>query len=322
MMTDENSAFLAALDEQLRYTDEDGVVLQVALFATVYIEDTYKREVRQAIGACCDDYFRRCGQQLRWALDPDEDHMERFGEGKGSRPGAWLPELGEDEGFSLNYHSGTWHLGAAAFSLEAHGFPRRPFTELGYLRFSFPVLSLAEHPGALPEMLLDFCRRLKPVSGYGGIGMNDCADYGLAARYEPIEYEVAQRFPGFEAESTSGHGIWLGKGDGIKGANWLTVVGDRFLARLGGADAVQAALVALDSRFLVHRFDGGVMIQAGPRPELGDAAQDEYPVLYVKLAKYLRPIRVTTAGSMHFRGTGERFDKERSNAWLRRFDDR
>jgi len=321
-MSDENSAFLAALDEQLRYTDDEGVVLQVALFATLYIEDTYKREVRQAIGACCDDYFQRCGQHLRWALHPDTRLMERFGEGKGSSQGAWLPELGEDESFCLNYHSGTWHLGAAAFSLLAVGFEQRPYTKLGYLRFSFPVLWLSKHPAALPELLLDFCRRLKPISGYGGIGMNECADYGLASRYAPIEYEVAQRFPGFEAESTGGHGIWLGKGDGIKGVNWLTVVGDRFLARLGGADAVQAALVALDSGFIVHRFDGGVMIQAGPRPELGDAAQNEYPVLYVKLAKYLQPIRVTTAGSIHLKGAGERFDRERSDAWLRRFDDR
>jgi len=322
-MSDKNSALLAALDEQLRYADDDGVVLQVAIFATVYIEDTYKREVRQAIGACCADYFRRCGQQLRWALHLDEDHMERFGEGEASSPGAWLPELGEDEGFCLNYHSGAWHLGAAAFSLEAVGFPQRPFTQLGYLRFSFPVTWLSEHPDVLPEMLLTFCRRLKPVSGYGGIGMNECADSGLSARYTPIVYEVAQRFPGFEPDYPADHILSLEKGDGgIKSINWLTVVGDRLLAKLGGADAVQAALVALDSRFIVQRFTGGAMIQAGPRPELGDAALADWPELYVKLAKYLKPIRVAKHFPFHRPGPGDHFDQARTDAWLRRFDDR
>ena len=70
-------------------------------------------------------------------------------------------------------------------------------------------------------------------------------------------------------------------------------MGDRWLAKLGGADAVLAALAALDSRFVVYRFEGGVMIQAGPRPELGDGERDIWPELYVKLAKYLKPIRIT-----------------------------
>ena len=132
--------------------------------------------------------------------------------------------------------------------------------------------------------------KLRPVSGYAGIGIVSCADYAIAARYSPIEYELAQRFPALEIDDPAEHTIWLPRGEGgIKSVNWLTVVGDRFLARLGGVDAVCAAIAALDDRYVVHRFEGGVLIQAGPRPELGAVELDDWPTLYVKLAKLLKP---------------------------------
>jgi hypothetical protein len=289
----------------------------------VYIEDTYKPEVREAIAACCEDYFQRYGQHLRWALHPDTRLMERFGAGKGSNPRAWLPALGEEESFSLIYHGADWDRGAGAFSLKALGTERRPFTELGYLRVSFPVLWFSDHPGSLTSALLDICRRLRPVSGYGGIGVIESPDITKSQRYEPIVYELAQRFPGLEVDYPVSHSIWLAEGEGgIKGVNWLTVVGDRWLAKLGGTDAVHADLAALDRRFLVHRFDGGVMIQAGPRPELGDAESNDWPELYVKLSKYMEPIRIKRHRPFQHVDPGFGFDKERSEAWLRRFDDR
>jgi hypothetical protein len=139
-------------------------------------------------------------------------------------------------------------------------------------------------------------------------------------------YQWAQRLPGLEVDEVTSHVNWLAEardgGPGIKGVNWLTVLGDRFVAEVGGADKLERDLAALDRRFIVHRWDGGVMIQAGPRPELGDAQRDHWPELYVKLAKYLKPIRVTWHHAFQMGGPGERFDKARSEAWLRRFDDR
>ena len=321
-MSEQTDELLASLDEQLTYTDKEGVVLKIALFATVYVEDTYTPEVRDAIVACCEDYTRLCGDHLRWAFHPDTRLMERFGEGKASSPRAWLTELPDDDSFFLRFHSGKWDRGAAPFSMTAMGHPRRTFKELGYVRFSFPLTWLTQQPSALPDLLLKVCQRLKPVSGYGGIGINECVDNNIRHRYFPIVYEVAQRFPGLEPDYPHFHSIYLVKGEGgIKSVNWLTVLGDRLLARLGGVDSVEVALAALDPRFITRRFDGGVMIQAGPHPELGAADQDDWPVLYVKLAKYLKPLRVPVNALQH-RVSGQHFDLPNTEAWLRRFDDR
>lgn len=322
-MTDDNEARLKAIESQLTFADDDGVVANVAMLATAYFEQPFRREAREAVAACCNDYFHRFGRHLRWALHPDTERMERFGEGKGSAPATWLPSLGEDESFGLIYHGGEWHLGADAYSLKALGVERRDYATLGYLSISVPVSELLRSTEDMVQTVLGLCHRLKPVSGYAGVGMTRCADYRIATRYSPIEYELAQRFPGLEIDSPVTHTNWLSKGEGgIKGVNWLTVVGDRFLARLGGVDAVCAAIAALDTRYVVHRFDGGVLIQAGPRPELGAVEMDDWPVLYVKLAKLLKPIRVLSHDSFHWRGAEPRFDRETSEAWLRRFEER
>jgi hypothetical protein len=327
-MSDEIDELSQTLSEHLSVKDEDGrVVLQVALIATVYFKEPYRREVREAVVTCAENYFRRWGQHLRWAVSPDRGAMERYGAGKASNPRAWLPAMAEDEDFTLKYHGAESKRGASAFSMRALGSERRPYLDFAFFRASFPLLCFADGSGSLLDVLLDLCRTLKPASGYGGIAVIEAADRFIAARYEPIVYHWAQRFPGLEADYPISHSNWLptgreGNRDGIKGGNWLTALSDHYLAELGGADKVEADLKALDSRFLIHRYDGGVVIQAGPRPQLGDAERNLWPALYVKLAKFLKPIRVTHHNAFQHDGPGLRFDKERSEAWLRRFDDR
>jgi hypothetical protein len=328
MMSEEIDELSQVLSEHLSVKDEEGhVVLQVAQIATVYFTDPHRPEVRDAVASCCESYSRHCGQHLRWALNPDTERMERFGTGKGKKPRAWLSVKGEDEEFAIIWHGAENDRGASAFHLEAMGSERRPYLDFGYLQVSFPLLWFADGSGSLPEVLLDLCRTLKAASGYGGIGVIEGPASLMNSDFEPIVYRWAQRFPGLEADYPISHSLWLRNGresgrDGIKGGNWLTALSDRYLPELGGAEKIEADLKALDSGFLVHRYDGGLVIQAGPRPQLGDAERNLWPALYAKLAKYLKPIRVTRHNAFQHGGPGVRFNKERSEAWLRRFDDR
>ncbi|MCC6555809.1 MAG: DUF3396 domain-containing protein [Polyangiaceae bacterium] len=73
----------------------------------------------------------------------------------------------------------------------------------------------------------------------------------------------------------------------------------------------------------MSRYDGGIVVRAGSLPELGDAATDDWPALYVKLAKYLKPLRVVSHPAFHRSWAGvDVFTNERTQAWLRRFEDR
>ena len=61
------------------------------------------------------------------------------------------------------------------------------------------------------------------------------------------------------------------------------------------------------------------MIQAGPKPQIGDAASNCWPPYYVTLAKVLKPIQIKEHYAFHFGGEG-RMDTAASEAWLYRFD--
>jgi hypothetical protein len=65
------------------------------------------------------------------------------------------------------------------------------------------------------------------------------------------------------------------------------------------------------------------MIQAGPKPQIGDITTNRWPQHYVTLAKVLKPIQIKVHGEFHRgdpSGVQKRMDHEASLAWLFRFD--
>jgi hypothetical protein len=99
--------------------------------------------------------------------------------------------------------------------------------------------------------------------------------------------------------------------------NWLTVLGERWLKEIGGIDHLRSQL---DDSFGFYSYDGGLVIQAGPKPQLGDSQRGHWPQDYVTLAKMLKSVQIKHHYPFHNGGPGRRMDSEASNAWLFRFD--
>jgi Protein of unknown function (DUF3396) len=158
------------------------------------------------------------------------------------------------------------------------------------------------------------CQRIKPVSGYGGIGILQPLDIDASNRVEPMVQPLAARFPGLEISAPIEEALSVRQG--IKGVNWLTILGDRWLEAAGGHDYLR---VRLDDNFTFYRYDGGLMIQAGPKPQIGDAEANRWPQHYITLAKVLKKIQVTTHWGFHMGGPG-RMDHKATLAWIYRFD--
>jgi len=75
----------------------------------------------------------------------------------------------------------------------------------------------------------------------------------------------------------------------------------------------------LSPEFSFIEYPGGIIIKAGPRPQIGDSEKGLIPKLYVQLARALKPIRITKHRMFHHGGP-DRFDRPGSEAWLQRFD--
>lgn len=164
------------------------------------------------------------------------------------------------------------------------GLVRTP--RLGFASFSFPMSFVAaQGPESALEYTLRLCQRLKPYHGRAGLAGITAAGYRVnisgSGRYF---YSPGQRYPGLDFNSLN---FWCtDRGGGIHSVNWLTFAADGLLEQAGGRQRFLDAAKPLEA----FPYDGGVLIKAGEKPELGDAEQDMPLPAYTAAYELFKPI--------------------------------
>jgi hypothetical protein len=169
------------------------------------------------------------------------------------------------------------------------------------------------------EILLDavlrWCTIFKPV--HGGAGFSFIFATGMSQN-SVYTLQIMKRFPGIEFISGVDFAMESEKEqDRIKGVNWLTILNDELVEQLGGLDKMK---VALEPACSIHIYDGGVLIQAGPTPRIGDVQRGDIPMEYRMVARYTKPIRFENYDESLFRVPDGLDDKAETLAWIGRFD--
>jgi hypothetical protein len=307
------------LSKLLTVRDEDGrVTLRIGLLVTMFITEPWTRPVREAVANAAEEYIRQFRDHLRWAEDPNS-YLYPIDSGKVPFPREWLPQHEDGEAWQLGFHGGESDEGASEFQVSAFGSSDVRRQHLGYFQFYLPLTWFTEHPGTtFSDFVLSFANRLRPLSGYAGVGVLESIDFDARQESGDAVRKIAERFPGLEIEDHIGHTICVQKG--IKGVNWLTLLGTRWVQEIGGLDYLR---IRLGDDFKLSAYDGGLMIQVGPKPQIGDVAANRWPRHYVTLAKVLKPIQIKDHSEFHRgdpMGVQKRMDHEASLAWLFRFD--
>jgi Protein of unknown function (DUF3396) len=303
------------LEQMLDIRDEKGrVALTIGFLATVYFEEPWKQPVREAVAELADRYIEQFGEHLVWGWVPGKPRVEKIATGLVPPPSRWLPQHEDGETWSFGFHGGDDDDSASAFMVSGLGSDTIQKL-VGYFHVRLPLHWFLDHPGTLPEFVLPICKRLRPVSGYAGIGFLMPMTFEGCRDSELLLLPLAKRFPGIEVDGPYTSAIHLKKG--IKGVNWLTILGDHWIEEAGGLDYLRIRLE--EPNFPFYPYDGGLIIQAGPRPQIGDAKRNIWPQHYVTLAKVLKKIQVQKHYSF-FTGKQGRFDNETVMEWLCRFD--
>jgi Protein of unknown function (DUF3396) len=297
--------------------DKDGrAALRIGLVATLFFAESWTRPVREAVADAAEEYIRQFRPYLRWAQHPRTMHIHAIDSKRVPALRSWLPEHEDVEDWSFGYHGGETDDAASEFQVRAMG-SNIGEKDPGFFQMYLPLTWFAEHPGTFQEFVLSFAKRLRPLSGYAGLGVQEALSLDARDPYWVTVRQIAERFPGLEIESPSIDTIHVG--EGIKGVNWLTLLGDHWLQEIGGLDYLK---IRLGDDFKLTAYDGGVMIQAGPKPQIGDVTTNRWPQHYVTLARVLKPIQIKEHYGFHT-GDGRgsiRMDSEASEAWLFRFD--
>lgn len=331
--------------DELRFTDQDRVVVNPVLFATVYFERGAYPEVRQGVLACLDAFEERFGANL---------HGGRVGGGKYTAKTAkgmqamrkLLLDSKPNESVEFVRSDVTDQYTAPDYVVEAYMPAAFPSGGDGgfvsYIKFVLPWSMATDEEGLAQyhDYLRFVCQTLPVRGGYGGLTPTLPFD---RHRYQPQEYVLASRFTGLEMDcaphfETDTYRIQSIEGEEpnvvclnilkpgatvtalghIKGVNWYTILGDVFVDRLGGEAALRQQLARADIG--VERQGQCLLIRAGDHPRLG-APEEGLIEPYAFVNRAVRSLRIAEHGGMHtYMEYAERADGDNTQAWLARFD--
>jgi len=176
--------------------------------------------------------------------------------------------------------------------------------------FWLPPEYLENHgPTRVRELALELAAPLPVNSGHASLAFNALTDLlGVSEALRPLCF----RYPGMDVPDLG----WLSMSIGtrVRGAYWLTFLGQPVLGELGGAAGLRARLSSPD--ISVQELEGErAVVTLGSWPDAGDTAQGRDLPLHRELARVLEPWlyqqRIPWSG----------FTEEDMRRWERRFLD-
>jgi hypothetical protein len=198
----------------------------------------------------------------------------------------------------------------------------RAKTELSNTYAHFPAPWVLENAESFISELLAWCHILKPRHGIAGLSVLRNPSSPAYSMKDSRIFPFLKRYPGLDYTDTSQFSLVTRreKEQKIRGSNWLTVLDDTFVSNLGGRAKLNEA-IAQEPEVIIHDWDGGILIQAGVLPELGDSNQGRTPPHFKSVAKLVKDIRFEGyARKGYFRVPSPLEEVEETLKWVARFD--
>ena len=203
----------------------------------------------------------------------------------------------------------VWDGGeGSCWSLSVQGMfePDGP-AQASFCQVIFPDGTAPEVAFAMAAGMADHLDILSGHCGYSALFKST----DKAGAFDQI-YAWAKRFLGLEVEDMNRTASVVL--DGIKGANWLTLIGPRWIPFLNLAKRPSGATT---HGLEVHQRGRAILLAAGPRPVLADRNRGEFPLAYAEAEQLIAPMKI----DRHPEFAG-RFDEELATMpWLRRLLD-
>jgi hypothetical protein len=310
----------------LEPTDKhDYVGAAVVVRGALFFRNAADPDVRSAISQCYEQYREIARDELKWLWRDGKTPVRIKG---GNLPSDIFSSYSDKAALTAYVTSGEAAGDAGFWHFQVFGQQRwreaRAHAGLNTLTFSTSLLYVAENPAGFQKLFVDFARRLKAVSGYAGYAVN--LSLAKTAANVPTEYQLAKQMIALDVGEPLLQAARLR--DGIKTVGWLTALDKALVEKVGGLDALRNELPP--NGYALYDLNGGMVIQAGRRPESGSSADGEEsgppvpPVSYVILNAALKSVRVPTVWQLQIGQPGSAAPyfatTAESDDWLRRFD--
>ncbi|WNG40935.1 DUF3396 domain-containing protein [Archangium minus] len=266
------------------YARNGEVLLRDGLSICFYMHRSHQ-EVAPGVMSSLDTYLKALGPQaLRWYADHEGDWQELDTAG-------WQVVQRELSGGNTAHitlkdtpgGAGQYRFEYYGRQLDAPGSVNKPGV-ISAVEFWLPTEFLEEHgPERVRELAQKMAAPLPFNSGHAGLSFN------ALGQLPGVSGEIRQscfRYPGMDVRDLEDLASNLGTR--VRGAYWLTFLGQPVLSELGGVAGLRARLSSPD--ITVQEMEGTrTVITLGKWPEAGDTEQGHELPLYRELARVLEP---------------------------------
>lgn len=308
----------------MKYGPENYIGASIAVRGTLFFKNSFSAEVREALCKCFDAYQAIAKDHLKWLWrDEPPSGPDKFEFAKAPELRAMVKKMGEDDNFGFTYTGGDKPHDASPWLFSTFG---RPAWEARLERgpdsliFSVPSEVVERNPILFQKLFVDFCKHLKVEHGHAAFALN--LSPVREEPNEPTEAFMVSKMAGLDAGS--GHMIGGLPGRDVEHhlvtVGWLTAINEAMLEKVGRLSTLRSELPA--DWFAKYDYGNGIVIQAGPEPEIAPVELDPKPALYVLPAMALKEVRLMADLSLHYGSKdGEpRLTGLAAKQWLTRFD--
>jgi len=299
------------LEDSLRLTDpvSGRVLMSVCLNVTLFFREGMTQQKRQAMLDMLDDYQTMMDGKINFTTNPQTGAWKNLKKRPYMTPHDWLLDT-PDEKWSFTYHGGEHHRDASdvRFMTLGKGSRDDKLGRLSWVTVNFPMTFFADWHESVQTVVLRWIKALQPLHGYAAFATTH--NHFDDRKHEEMEYYLASHYPGLDVSNPISFGIKLE--ESIKGINWLTVVSQPYVDKVGGIEAVKA----IDG-LTVWKEGEVYLIQAAPAP-----MTKRIPDSYYQLGALFSPIRLKNMYTIHHsEEVGKAFHSDESfQQWLARFD--
>jgi hypothetical protein len=309
----------------MKHGPEDYIGATLAVRATLYFRGSHTHAVRDAICKCFDQYEANAKEHLTWLWreEPPEG-PDKIAYPKARPLRDMLKRMDENDCVSFAYIGGEKPHDASPWLFYVSGLrgweARMGGNGLDTLEFSVPQEFVKVNPTAFQNLFVACARLLNAEHGHGGFAFN----LSMVRKHanESTEAVMVSNMAGLDAGSAvmvAGREK-TGIADHLKTVGWLTAINTSMLETVGGMPLLRSELPR--DWFAKYDYGNGIVIQAGPEPEIAPVELDAKPAIYVLANRTLRALRIAHIDSLH-QGSidGEpRLAGAAAERWLTRFD--
>jgi hypothetical protein len=231
----------------------------------------------------------------------------------------WLkPGAPPRDTIAIELKDGT-AIGAPKFRFQVWGEDEEPdegeTKDANLVSLAFPPDWGTDRADEMSKLVRELCEVFPYRSGYAGFSF-ECSPNEIEESQKHA-WQKSMRWRGIDIFDFA-HETIAANGDGVKGVGWLTILDNGFVKELGGPKKIRAALPeSVD----VVQVRNGIILKAGPKPQLGDANRRNFLPEYKAVYRVIKPLAERAIDRYPPLSLDTDDPAEGTQTWLRRFDD-